>query len=47
MGFMTGHTVHMGQMRNAYNILVRKPQGKKTFVRPGYRWIILKRILGK
>jgi hypothetical protein len=24
-----GHAEHMGEMRNAYNILVRKPEGKR------------------
>jgi hypothetical protein len=25
------HVVHMGKMRNAFRILVRKPDGKRTF----------------
>jgi len=28
----------MGEMRNAYRILVRKPEGKSPLIRPRYRW---------
>jgi hypothetical protein len=28
----------MGDMRNMYNILVRKPEGKKPLGRPRRRW---------
>jgi len=28
----------MGQMRNAYNILVRKTEGKRTLGRPRRKW---------
>jgi hypothetical protein len=28
----------MGEMRNAYNILVGKPEGKRPFVRARHRW---------
>jgi hypothetical protein len=28
----------MGQRRNAYKILVGKPEGKRTFERPIHRW---------
>jgi hypothetical protein len=28
----------MGEMRNAYNILVGKPDGKRPFGGPKYRW---------
>jgi hypothetical protein len=28
----------MGDMRNAYNILVGKPEGKRPLVRPMSRW---------
>jgi hypothetical protein len=27
---MGGHVAHMGEMRNAYKILVRKPEEKRT-----------------
>jgi len=30
--------VHMGKMRNAYKILVRKLIGKKPLRRPRHRW---------
>jgi len=29
----------MGNMRNAYKILIRKPQEKRQFWRHGYRWM--------
>jgi hypothetical protein len=28
----------MGEMRNTYNILVGKPEGKRPFRRSGHRW---------
>jgi hypothetical protein len=28
----------MGEMINAYKILVRKPEGKRTLRRPRHRW---------
>jgi hypothetical protein len=28
----------MGEMRNAYKILFRKPEGKKPLRRPRHRW---------
>jgi hypothetical protein len=31
-----GHVVYMGEMRNT--ILVKKPEGKRPFIRPRYRW---------
>jgi hypothetical protein len=33
-----GHVAHMGEMRNAYKILVRKPEGKRLLKRPRLRW---------
>jgi hypothetical protein len=33
-----GHVTHMGEMRNAYNILVGKPGRKRLLRRPGHRW---------
>jgi hypothetical protein len=33
-----GHVVCMGAMRNAYNILVDKPDGKRPFGRYRCRW---------
>jgi hypothetical protein len=28
----------MGEMRNTYNILIGKPEGKRPLGRPWYRW---------
>jgi hypothetical protein len=33
-----GHIARMGQMRNAYNIFVAKPEGKRPCGRTGRRW---------
>jgi hypothetical protein len=33
-----GHVAHMGEMRNAYKILVRKPERKRSLRRPRHRW---------
>jgi len=32
------HVAYMGEMRNAYKILVRKPEGKRPHGRPRRRW---------
>jgi len=32
------HVVGMGEIRNAYKILVGKPEGKRQLGRPGCRW---------
>jgi len=32
-----GHTAHMGDMRSAYKILVRKPEWKTPLARPRHR----------
>jgi len=32
------HLGHMGHMRNAYRILVEKPERKRQFRRPRLRW---------
>jgi len=34
----TGHVVYMGEMRNAYRILVGKSEGKTPLGRPLHRW---------
>jgi hypothetical protein len=34
-----GHVVRMGEMRNAYRILVGKPEGKRPLGRPRRRWV--------
>jgi hypothetical protein len=33
-----GHITRMGAKRNAYRILVRKPEGKRPLGRPRRRW---------
>jgi len=35
---MGGHVARMGDMRNGYNVLVGKPEGKRPLGRPSYRW---------
>jgi hypothetical protein len=43
-----GHVACMGEMRNIYNILMRKPKGKRLHGRPRCRWgIILEWTLKK
>jgi hypothetical protein len=34
-----GHVERMGEKRNAYKILVGKPEGKKPLGRPRRRWV--------
>jgi hypothetical protein len=33
-----GHSARMEEVRNAYKILVGKPERKRLFGRPNYRW---------
>jgi hypothetical protein len=33
-----GHVARMGEMRNAYRILVGKPEGKRPLGRPRRKW---------
>jgi len=33
-----GYVVCMGEMRNAYSILIGKPEGKRLLGRPRHRW---------
>jgi hypothetical protein len=33
-----GRVTRMGEVRNAYNILVRKPEGRRPLGRPWRRW---------
>jgi hypothetical protein len=35
---MAGHVARVGNIRNAYNILLGKLEGKKPLRRPRYRW---------
>jgi hypothetical protein len=32
-----GHTIHMGEVRNAYKILAGKPEGKKPLGKPRHK----------
>jgi hypothetical protein len=34
-----GHVARMAETRNAYRILVGKPEGKRSLVRPKHRWV--------
>jgi hypothetical protein len=34
-----GHVARKGEKRNAYRILVGKPEGKRTLGRPRHRWV--------
>jgi hypothetical protein len=34
-----GHVARMGEKRNAYRILVEKPEGKRPLRRPRRRWM--------
>jgi hypothetical protein len=34
-----GHETRMGEKRNAYRILVGKPEGKRPLGRPRRRWV--------
>jgi hypothetical protein len=34
-----GHVARMGEKRNAYRLLVRKPEGKRPLGRPRHRWV--------
>jgi hypothetical protein len=34
-----GHLARMGEMRNAYRLLVGRPEGKRPLGRPRRRWV--------
>jgi hypothetical protein len=34
------HVTRMGEKRNAYRLLVRKPEGKRPLGRPRRRWVV-------
>jgi hypothetical protein len=36
---MAGHVALLGETRNAYRILVGKPEGKRPLGRPRRRWV--------
>jgi hypothetical protein len=43
-----GHVARMGDMRNAYTILIGKPEGKRPVGKPRRRWECnIRRMLGK
>jgi hypothetical protein len=35
---MEGHVAHPGKMKNAYRVLMGKPEGKRPVRRPRRRW---------
>jgi hypothetical protein len=35
----TGHVARMGEKRNAYRLLMEKPEGKRPLGRPRRRWM--------
>jgi len=35
---LAGNVARMGEMRNAYNMLIGKPQGKRSLGRSRHRW---------
>jgi hypothetical protein len=48
MGEIGGHVARLGEMRNPYNILVGKPEGKRPLGRQGIDGkIVLEWMLGK
>jgi hypothetical protein len=40
-----GHVAHMGAMRNAYSILVGKPEGKRGFIEARHKWEDMRLVL--
>jgi hypothetical protein len=36
---LAGHVARMGEKRNAYRLLVGKPEGKRPLVRPRRSWV--------
>jgi hypothetical protein len=34
-----GHVARIGEKRNAYRILVTKPEGRRPLGRPRHRWV--------
>jgi hypothetical protein len=39
MMIWVGHVARIGKNRNAYRILVGKPEGKRPLGRPRHRWV--------
>jgi hypothetical protein len=42
-----GHVARIGEKRNSYRLLVRKPEGKRPLGRPRHRWVDNKMDLGE
>jgi hypothetical protein len=40
-----GHVARMWEKKNAFRLLVQKPEGKRPLVRPRHMWVILGWIL--
>jgi hypothetical protein len=40
-----GHVARMGEKKNAYRILVGKPQGKRPLGRPRCRWALVNTVM--
>jgi len=40
-----GHVAQKEEIRNAYKIVVEKPQGKRTFVRPRHKWEVKGKVV--
>jgi hypothetical protein len=34
----SGHVAHIGEMRNAYKFIIRRPEGRRPLGRLRYRW---------
>jgi hypothetical protein len=41
-----GHVARIGEKRNAYRLLVGKPEGKKPLGRPRRRWVDIRMDVG-
>jgi hypothetical protein len=39
-----GHVARMGEKRNVYRLLVRKPDGERPLGKPSHRWINIMKI---
>jgi hypothetical protein len=42
----SGHVAERGEKKNAYRLLVEKPEGKRPLVRPRHRWVNNIRMVG-
>jgi hypothetical protein len=41
---LAGHVARMGENRNAYRLLVGKPEGKRRLERPRRKWVVTIRM---